>query len=53
MHDCMVCLSAGSVNQWGVCEVCGEETEDTDSTVTIIAERSLLPDNPVASVTTD
>lgn len=33
MQDCMVCLSAGSVNQWGVCEVCGEELEDLTSVV--------------------
>lgn len=23
-HDCDTCLSAGSVNQWGICEICGE-----------------------------
>lgn len=27
-QDCDLCLSAGSVNQWGVCEVCGEEVEE-------------------------
>ena len=24
MYDCDICYSAGSVNQWGWCEVCGE-----------------------------
>lgn len=37
MQDCMVCLSAGSVNQWGVCEVCGEELEDLSSVVSGVA----------------
>lgn len=32
MDDCEVCFSAGSVNKWGICEVCGEETEH-ESTV--------------------
>jgi len=27
MDDCDICFSAGSVNKWGVCEVCGEELE--------------------------
>lgn len=27
--DCEVCLSAGSVNKWGICEICGEESIDT------------------------
>ncbi len=30
-HDCDTCLSAGSVNQWGICEICGEEFEETVS----------------------
>lgn len=30
-HDCDVCLSAGSVNRWGICEICGEEFEETIS----------------------
>ncbi len=25
MQDCNVCMSAGSVNKWGICEICGEE----------------------------
>ncbi len=25
MQDCDKCLSAGSVNKWGVCEICGED----------------------------
>lgn len=33
MYDCDVCLSAGSVNKWGYCEICGEETEDPGSLV--------------------
>jgi len=33
MYDCDICLSAGSVNQWGFCEICGEEFENTDSLV--------------------
>ena len=33
MYDCDVCLSAGSVNQWGFCEICGEEFEDPQSMV--------------------
>jgi len=33
MYDCDICLSAGSVNQWGFCEICGEEFESTDSLV--------------------
>jgi len=33
MYDCDVCLSAGSVNQWGYCEICGEEFEDPESLV--------------------
>ncbi len=32
-YDCDVCLSAGSVNQWGYCEICGEEFEDPQSLV--------------------
>jgi hypothetical protein len=27
--DCEVCLSAGSVNKWGTCEICGEEFIET------------------------
>ncbi len=27
MQDCDICLSAGSVNKWGVCEICGEDFE--------------------------
>ena len=30
-RDCDVCLSAGSVNQWGVCEICGEELEGDEA----------------------
>lgn len=33
MYDCDVCLSAGSVNQWGYCEICGEDFEDPESRV--------------------
>lgn len=33
MYDCDVCLSAGSVNQWGFCEICGEDFEDAGSRV--------------------
>ena len=33
MFDCDICLSAGSVNQWGFCEICGEEYEDLESLV--------------------
>ncbi|MFA6000708.1 MAG: hypothetical protein WC828_01135 [Thermoleophilia bacterium] len=33
MFDCDICLSAGSVNQWGFCEICGEEFENTDSLI--------------------
>lgn len=33
MYDCDVCLSAGSVNKWGYCEICGEEFEDPGSKV--------------------
>ncbi len=33
MYDCDICLSAGSVNQWGYCEICGEEYEDPGSLV--------------------
>lgn len=29
VHDCDVCLSAGSVNRWGICEICGEEFVNT------------------------
>lgn len=32
-YDCDVCLSAGSVNQWGFCEICGEDFEDAGSRV--------------------
>lgn len=32
-YDCDVCLSAGSVNQWGCCEICGEDFEDPESRV--------------------
>lgn len=28
MENCEFCHSSGSVNQWGICEVCGEENED-------------------------
>ncbi len=31
MQDCKICLSAGSVNQWGVCEICGEEADEVIS----------------------
>lgn len=33
MYDCDICQSAGSVNQWGFCEICGEDFEDPGSTV--------------------
>ena len=33
MYDCDICFSAGSVNQWGFCEICGEDFEDTESLV--------------------
>jgi hypothetical protein len=33
MYDCDVCESAGSVNQWGCCEICGEEFEEPGSLV--------------------
>lgn len=33
MYDCDVCMSAGSVNKWGYCEICGEDFEDTGSLV--------------------
>ena len=33
MYDCDVCMSAGSVNQWGYCEICGEDFEDAGSLV--------------------
>lgn len=33
MFDCDVCMSAGSVNKWGYCEICGEDFEDPDSLV--------------------
>ncbi len=33
MHDCDVCLSAGSVNKWGICEICGEDFEETASSI--------------------
>lgn len=32
-YDCDVCLSAGSVNKWGFCEICGEDLEDPESRV--------------------
>ena len=32
-YDCDVCLSAGSVNKWGFCEICGEDLEDPQSRV--------------------
>ena len=31
MFDCDICQSAGSVNKWGYCEICGEEFDDIDS----------------------
>jgi len=34
MYDCDVCMSAGSVNKWGFCEICGEEFDDPDSRLT-------------------
>ena len=30
-RDCDYCMSAGSVNRWGYCEVCGEELEVSSS----------------------
>jgi hypothetical protein len=33
MYDCDVCMSAGSVNRWGYCEICGEDFEDPGSPV--------------------
>lgn len=33
MFDCDVCMSAGSVNKWGYCEICGEDFEDPDSLI--------------------
>jgi hypothetical protein len=35
MYDCDVCLSAGSVNKWGFCEICGEDFEDPGSHVMV------------------
>jgi len=35
MYDCDVCLSAGSVNKWGFCEICGEDFEDPGSRVVV------------------
>lgn len=31
MSDCKVCMSAGSINRWGYCEVCGEELEQSST----------------------
>lgn len=28
MRDCNICFSAGTVNQYGHCEVCGEDHEE-------------------------
>lgn len=33
MKNCDMCLSAGSVNKWGVCEICGSEAKKQGSTV--------------------
>lgn len=27
-YDCVRCQSAGSVNRWGCCEICGEDFKD-------------------------
>ena len=27
MYDCDICYSAGSVNRWGYCEICGGQLE--------------------------
>jgi hypothetical protein len=29
MGDCNNCFSAGSVNRWGYCEICGEEHQES------------------------
>lgn len=29
MRDCKICFSAGSVNRYGYCEVCGEDHEES------------------------
>lgn len=43
-HDCDVCHSAGSVNQWGICEVCGEEFEgDAAEAVFLVELDGTLP----------
>lgn len=43
MFDCDICMSAGSVNKWGYCEICGEDFEDTASLVQWQSV-SMLPD---------
>lgn len=43
MHDCDICLSAGSVNQWGLCEVCGEELEEVTTLEEAIADQDIPP----------
>lgn len=45
--DCDICMSAGSINRWGYCEVCGEEVEESASPVTwvnhpVVASGSML-----------
>lgn len=47
-RDCHYCMSAGSVNRWGYCEVCGEDLEE--STQRSVWE--LSPDVPRGSVLT-
>lgn len=33
MDDCMICMSAGSINRWGSCDVCGEEPEQPTTAI--------------------
>lgn len=41
-RDCDVCLSAGSVNQWGVCEICGEDLEEDEALLIEIGGTTLV-----------
>ncbi len=43
-YDCDVCQSAGSVNQWGYCEICGEEFEEPGSMIGFPQVEEMAPE---------
>ena len=52
MYDCDVCMSAGSVNQWGYCEICGEDFEDPGSLIHWHGRPAEAAESGIATTTT-